>query len=106
MNPTVKQKWIDALTSGEYAQSAGHLRDCHGFCCLGVLCDLYSKEHNVEWNNDETFLDEELLLPEAVVNWAGLEDGDPEDKFGISLAFHNDNGKTFPHIAAIIKNEF
>lgn len=44
MNPEVKAKWIDALTSGEYSQTKRCLRDKNGYCCLGVLTDLYIKE--------------------------------------------------------------
>ena len=44
MNPQVKEKWVNALRSGEYSQCDGKLRSADGFCCLGVLCDLYSQE--------------------------------------------------------------
>lgn len=34
-------KWLDALRSGKYNQTVnGCLRDEHGFCCLGVVCDV------------------------------------------------------------------
>lgn len=45
MNADVKTKWLAALRSGEYQQIDGSLhKDQQGFCCLGVLCDLYHKE--------------------------------------------------------------
>ena len=52
LNPNA-QKWVDALRSGEYKQTRGALRgDDEGnepkFCCLGVACDLYAKETNVD----------------------------------------------------------
>lgn len=38
MKKSLKNKWIKALTSGEYGQTRGTLSDCKGnFCCLGVL---------------------------------------------------------------------
>ena len=41
MKAELKQKWIEALSSGRYQQGSGVLRDKHDrFCCLGVLCDL------------------------------------------------------------------
>lgn len=41
MKAELKQKWIQALSSGQYQQGSGVLRDKHDrFCCLGVLCDL------------------------------------------------------------------
>ncbi len=49
MNPEVKQKWIGALRSGKYEQGTEKLRSVSGYCCLGVLCDLYAQEHNIEW---------------------------------------------------------
>jgi len=41
-----KQKYIDALMSGNYNQTYGALRNVHTncFCALGVVADLYIKE--------------------------------------------------------------
>ncbi len=39
----LKTRWIKALRSGKYKQTTGSLKDCTGFCCLGVLCDLVDK---------------------------------------------------------------
>lgn len=49
MNEQIKQQWIGALTSGEYNQTTDCLNDGKGMCCLGVLTDLYRKEHGGEW---------------------------------------------------------
>ena len=51
MNRQIKDKWITALRSGEYNQDSdgGYLKTCDGYCCLGVLCDLYVKETGKEW---------------------------------------------------------
>ena len=40
MIPELKQKWIEALRSGKYAQSQLALKNADGYCCLGVLCDI------------------------------------------------------------------
>lgn len=45
MNPEVKKKWLEALRSGKYRQATEQLRKGDAYCCLGVLCDLYAKEH-------------------------------------------------------------
>lgn len=46
MNPEVKEKWTAALDSGEFTQGTGRLQTLKGdFCCLGVLCELYRREH-------------------------------------------------------------
>lgn len=49
LKPEIKQKWLDALRSGEYEQGEGYLRYNDKYCCLGVLTDLYLKETNKEW---------------------------------------------------------
>ena len=79
MNPEMKAKWVEALRSGEYKQGKGALRREGMFCCLGVLCDLHSKETRTSWEgpSDESkadsYLDEVSLLPKIVKSWAGIE---------------------------------
>jgi len=51
MNEAIKTKWVAALLSSEYEQTDMRLRHDGGYCCLGVLCDLYSKETGVEWED-------------------------------------------------------
>lgn len=40
MKADLKQKWVEALRSGEYEQADGALHDArkNSYCCLGVLC--------------------------------------------------------------------
>ena len=113
MNPQIKQKWVDALRSGEYQQTQRYLRTDDGFCCLGVLCDLYGKENNVEWNlvvaedGDRDYYEFQYKtgrIPLSVVEWAGVEDGNPrvDDEIG-TLANLNDKGSTFEQIADLIE---
>ena len=128
MNPEVKQKWIDALRSDKYKQGSDNLRSVTGYCCLGVLCDLYSQEHNTQWEfrgNDETnlqhqdywyFGDQSEFLPESVMNWAELktpnpnvrvdvEDNEDEDNWYYidELSNINDSGYSFNVIANLIE---
>jgi len=109
MNPQIKQKWVSALRSGEYQQGQCYLRTDNGFCCLGVLCDLYAKENNVEWNlvnNGHTyeFQDKESYLPSSVRKWAGVEGCNPHINDGESnLSVLNDSGSTFNEIADLIE---
>jgi len=83
MNKRIKQKWIKALRSGKYKQGRGHLHYDDKYCCLGVLTELYIREHNGEkWEkmlggNLFCFKAEECNLPEVVSDWAGLEEKDP-----------------------------
>lgn len=98
MNPQVKVKWLQALRSGDYRQGKYRLKGEGGsFCCLGVLCDVYSKDDEGkgqwEWKGledggwrfvtDDLELEEvsldwgETVLPPLVAEWAGLEDVSP-----------------------------
>jgi len=111
MNPQIKQKWVDALRSGEYQQTKGRLHDENGFCCLGVLCDLYIKENQLEWepsthyNNAYMFQDMAKILPISVMVWVGVGEGNPPVNDGdSSLAELNDQGSTFNEIADLIEN--
>jgi hypothetical protein len=109
MNPEVKQKWIDALRSDKYEQGSEKLRSVTGYCCLGVLCDLYSQEHNynTQWqfrgydeNGDETnpqpmdywyFGDQSEFLPESVMNWAELKTPNPNVRVDVEDNEDEDN---------------
>jgi hypothetical protein len=114
MNPEIKEKWINALRSEEYQQTQDNLKTDEGYCCLGVLCDIYAKENNVDWEKDfdeYTMFGYVRKLPHHVVKWAGLNSQSPEVKddngnyvFLINL---NDTGSTFREIAGLIeKNPF
>ena len=51
MDQKIKQKWINALRSGEYSKVTGVLRDdspCGGFCALGVLVDVLVQEEEFD----------------------------------------------------------
>lgn len=107
MKATVKRLWVRALRSGKYEQGRGLLRDGDTFCCLGVLCDLYLKEHKYSAIDLHGF-----YLPRSVRRWAGLASGNPEVRprkvAGIrhdTLASLNDAGRSFARIATIIEKE-
>jgi len=120
MNQHVKELWVNALRSGDYSQAKGALRNAQGYCCLGVLCDLYIQEdphQRTHWINEypevlnqaKYFLQGEGdFLPSSVVKWAELDDCDPNVEFGeeyVSLAELNDERKTFVEIAQLIENQ-
>lgn len=110
MNKIIKERWISALNSGEYKQGKGVLRSADNrYCCLGVLCDIYSKEHNVEWEQDGNYeiLDNGYLLPKEVVLWSEMNtDVGAYDDSNYALTTDNDSGKTFDEIAKIIEKHF
>lgn len=109
MELKIKELWIKALNSGKYEQARGQLRNQYGFCCLGVLCDLYGKEKNVKWTKKLPFYEFNTrsgVLPRQVIEWAGLTEANPLIHYtrrNPALAELNDTGKTFKQIARIIK---
>lgn len=104
MNPEIKSKWVAALRGGEYRQGVASLRHQgtkgDEFCCLGVLCDLHSKETGGKWSDEPTcagefrYGTETLLLPKPVIDWAGLTEATPTGNVEIGpderLADYND----------------
>lgn len=112
MNPEIKQKWVDALRSGNYHQGEGSLKDNDKFCCLGVLCDLYLKENGGEWDLSEKYAGRNIIFgsyalpPVLVWTWAGLDNENPCLNSGYHLTNLNDGLKfDFNRIANIIEEE-
>jgi len=129
MNPEVKQKWIDALRSGKYEQGSEKLRSVSGYCCLGVLCDLYAQEHDTQWEfrgNEETnlqpqdywyFDDQSEFTPDSVRDWAGLPCSNPNVRVDVTdndeddwfyhdeIANLNDSGYTFNDLSNLIEQQ-
>lgn len=87
MKAGLKAKWIKALRSGEFKQTTGHLKDTHGFCCLGVLRTLDPKIRRAR-NGDEILSPATCGLPREVQQ---------------ILASKNDDGKGFKAIANYIE---
>jgi hypothetical protein len=109
MKKEVQEKWVAALRSGEYKQTREILRDEEGFCCLGVLTDLYIQENGLEWGSDPdrsvyTFDDEEEIPPSVVREWAGMQNW--ETSCGYLYYQLNDvENYSFEQIADIIEKE-
>ena len=128
MNKEVKRAWVEALRSGKYKQATGRLRRVDGYCCLGVLCNLYKESHqDCNWSDDlyegshqdcnwseesdcfcfvihEENTDPAMdFLPEKVVEWAGLDSSDPQYDGDETLVGLNDRGATFDEIADVIE---
>jgi len=99
MSPELKAKWIEALRSGKYKQGISYLHAGERYCCLGVLYEL-SGGRWIEQSNTDAFRTQYgycgYLGPSR--NELGLSEMDSE-----TLAHMNDDGKTFPEIAAYIE---
>jgi hypothetical protein len=111
MNKRIKSRWVKALKSGKYKQGKGQLKNYDDtYCCLGVLCDLYTKtkegkKHKVSWDFDGNICGAGLDLPEDVRNWAELDEADP-DLYGSNLC-SDCNDKlhfSFDRIAGLIES--
>ena len=110
MNPDIKAKWLEALRDPDrYKQTEGALKDNCGFCCLGVLTDIWARENDGKWVKSTyggpcSILDTDDVLPEKVRDWAGLEYCDPIiDSECISHL--NDHGFKFSYIADLIEEQ-
>lgn len=96
MNPEIKKQWVDALRSGDYKQGKNCLRFENRFCCLGVLCDIYTKTNvNKQWDHNYALMDTTKFLPQEVKTWAEFPNGITQH----TLSRLNDEGISFLAIA-------
>jgi hypothetical protein len=98
--------WIEALRSDKYSQTRQRLHDKNGYCCLGVACELFSKELEIYREFDslerEVFDGCSLNLPRKLADFLGLvdEDGSSKDNQSRTLTDLNDHKLyTFKQIA-------
>lgn len=113
MKKRIKNLWVKALKSGEYKQGTDFLKNGNKYCCLGVLCDLYRKEHKIR----SKFSSVSLLNTDYPINtmpnlevskWAGLDKIGYGEFGGVydGLASFNDiELKPFSFIADYIKEK-
>lgn len=122
MKQEIKERWLEALRSGEYEQGRRRLmnEDNGTFCCLGVLTDLYLKEVGSPWGkerdpsvrvkHDPTISTDSEFLPKIVRKWAGLRDNNRNpivyrDGVRLTLSRLNDEGYDFQVIADLIEEQ-
>jgi hypothetical protein len=116
MNDNMR-KVLVALRSGEYTKTTGALQNRRGYCCLGVMCDVFEKATGEDvprykdvLRYEDDFLDGgNLTKYSQVKEWVGLTHAcgvfKDEHKGVWSLAGLNDNGSTFLQIADFIESE-
>lgn len=104
LTKSLKNKWIKALTSGDYKQGTGCLwdRKDNTYCCLGVLgkiCEVKGLSGDLKYQ----------FLSAKNDNLKGLNKIPDElqgtDDIADILANMNDDGRTFEEIADYIKNK-
>jgi hypothetical protein len=117
MNKEIKARWLAALRSGEYEQGQGQLVSEEGhYCCLGVLCDLHSKDMGIAWKGGYNgakayYMGEDALLPTAVQEWAGLPDNTGANmridgtEAAREITALNDDGYTFTQLSELIEEQ-
>lgn len=115
MNPTIKARWCDRLRTEEHRRTTKLLsRNIKGqqcFCALGLLVDIYAKEHDQEWSLRSkgiySFDRTRTSLPRAVAKWAGFSSGGtPFMTLSGSYAkieFLNDCGMPWSELADLIE---
>lgn len=129
MNKEIKQRWINALRSGEYPKTEDCLRDNKGYCCLGVLTDIAIKDGVIEdWQprsysgeerpyavpdcnvGESVPFDQDAVLPTKVMEWAELTEANPfvripGESYSVHISDPNDNGYSFQQIADLIEEQ-
>lgn len=102
MNREIAEQWAAELESGKWKQGKGKLREGKCFCCIGVLVQLAIRSGvQVRTETGGGYFDAGGYLP--LMQWSGMRDVAgwlPNENM---LTVLNDEGKTFPEIAAIIR---
>jgi hypothetical protein len=116
MNKKVKQKWIQALESGEYKQICSYTIDpdildmakdgdtpkkYKNMCVLGVLMNIYREDKGIplkDWDKLAVRGDNEFPN-RKVLSWAGLTNNQAEEL----MEDNDDKAYTFPEMATRIK---
>lgn len=99
-----KQKWIEALRSGNYKQGTHRLyhKYTDRYCCLGVLCDVlgFKKVTNGDIQRGAFCIDDIILT--HCINYSNKEI--IPSKLEEELIHMNDNGNSFEFIASFIES--
>ena len=105
-NKELRQKWLDALRSGEYEQGRDylHIRDCdgHKYCATGVLADVLGAAWVLERSAEEDWWAFDVFRPDRG-SMFGLDSGYVEElDLGREIdaaTSLNDRGDSFHQIA-------
>lgn len=100
MESELKEKWVNALRSGEYKQGRNRLVDYgNNFCCLGVLCEVAGfKRVDVSYINPNPEDEYDRLntsLDTGALSFVDIKDDEQE----ILVTMNDNDGKNFDEIA-------
>lgn len=118
MKQDIKSMWITALKSGRYKQAKKVMRSAKtgNYCCLGVLTNLYLKEHNLR-PIDAGDLQKAIVVHSRggitgtfsnsypstkVLKWAGLH----HSTCPTLAELNDDKNKSFKEIADYIEKKY
>ena len=80
MDPGLKQRWIEALRSGDFKQGRRALRTRDDkYCCLGVLCEVHPHvQGRLDYDSSRYMYyyqrtDSDVFLPASLEEELGLE---------------------------------
>ena len=117
MDNNIKDRWVADLRSGKRTQGRGELvrrmpdgTVCH--CVTGVLCEQAVEagviDAAVESRGRMAYGAAEMVMPDAVIDWAEMDDFDPEVKYQgcwRRLVSLNDQGVPFDVLATLIEEQ-
>lgn len=117
--------WVSALRSGKYRKAKGSLKQNGGYCCLGVLTNLYiRKTGKGRWVKDGSSIrfvsntsQEGGTLPSEVSKWAGIKGSNQmnphlknlilvgDSHYDNLVGLNDDTRKNFKFIAEVIDKQ-
>lgn len=110
MNPEIKAEWVKRLRSGDYIQGKGNLEMGGRYCCLGVLCEIAVEQgvitKEIEGISHISYYDktEYVLLPNSVVEWAGVNCSNPNFGGKILSNLNDVDNYDFNQIADVVED--
>ncbi len=101
-----QEKWVAALESGQYKQVKGCLSSDHGYCCLGVACEILEiPKTRGDYHTYFTYDGDTAVLPDSAKQLLAMRtDNGAINGDAFSLVALNDIGKTFSEIAQVIRD--
>lgn len=100
----IKNKWLEALRSGNYKQCTGYLHKGEGYCCLGVLEDILGAEWELAPGSANTVY-RPVGTQSIYMTSYSFDDSLNSIDIINQAAIMNDNGKSFSQIASYLEAE-
>lgn len=100
------QQWINALRSGNYSQTKFYLQNNIGYCCLGLACQLFIPQNQIEYNSLGYIIGQLPSRQHNAPKWLKGINADFMCKTGEFLSKLNDKGWTFNQIADALETVY